>query len=200
VLNRTDLAAPLGISVPTVNEWLNALELTGQIVVVQPYFENFGKRLTKSPKVYYVDSGLVCHLLGIRSQSELDRSPFLGAIFEGFVASEILKSQVNGGGRKQLYYFRDQQGLEVDFLVPSRGEELWMIECKATRTVQPSMANPLVSLSRAMHGAKTRAMVVHRASSSPAAMRALVPGVEALPVEALVERLAGGRRPRRPKG
>jgi uncharacterized protein len=197
VLNRTDLAAPMGISVPTVNQWLNVLELTGQVVLVPPYFENFGKRLTKSPKLYFVDSGLICHLLGIRTQSELERSPFLGAIFEGFIASEILKSQVNAGARKELYYFRDQQGLEVDFLVPVPGEELWMIECKATKTVHPAMANPLVSLGRAVRRTNTRSMVVHRASPAAAAMRALVPGVEALPVEAFVERLAAARKPRR---
>ncbi len=113
LLNKTDLAAPLGVSIPTVSEWLSILELTGQIILVPPYFENFGKRLVKSPKLYIGDSGLACHLLGIRSSSELGRSPFLGSIFEGFVASEILKSQVNSGARKEIYHFRDQQGLEV---------------------------------------------------------------------------------------
>ncbi len=110
MLNRTDLAAPLGVSVPTISEWLHILEITGQIVLVPPYFENFGKRLVKSPKVYWGDAGLACHLLGIQSQGELERSPFLGSIFEGFVATEILKAQVNRGHRKELYYFRDQQG------------------------------------------------------------------------------------------
>src|SRR5258705_6573933 len=106
LLNKTDLAAPLGVSIPTAGEWLNVLELTGQIVLVPPYFENFGKRIVKSPKLYLVDSGLACHLLGIRSYAELNRSPFLGAIFEGFVAAEILKSQVNNGARKEIDHFR----------------------------------------------------------------------------------------------
>jgi predicted AAA+ superfamily ATPase len=87
-------------------------------MIVPPYFENLGKRLVKTPKVYWGDSGLACYLLGITSEAELQRSPFLGQLFEGFVAAEILKSQVNQGGRKELYYFRDQQGLEVDFLLP----------------------------------------------------------------------------------
>jgi uncharacterized protein len=65
LLNRTDLAAPLGVSVPTVTQWLNVLEITGQILVIPPYFENFGKRLIKSPKIYFADTGLLCHLLGI---------------------------------------------------------------------------------------------------------------------------------------
>src|SRR5436190_16949533 len=118
ILNKTDLAAPLGVSVPTIAHWLSILEMTGQIFVLPPYFENFGKRLIKSPKIYWGDSGLACHLLGIQTPSELERSPFLGAIFEGFVASEILKSQINVGRRKELYYFRDEQGLEVDFVLP----------------------------------------------------------------------------------
>src|SRR6267154_412783 len=109
ILNKTDLAAPLGVSVPTVGDWLHVLEITGQIILTPPYFENFGKRLIKSPKVYLGDSGLACHLLGITTQAELDRSPFLGALFEGFIAAEILKSQVKLGRRKELYYFRDQQ-------------------------------------------------------------------------------------------
>jgi predicted AAA+ superfamily ATPase len=139
VLNRTDLAAPLGVSVPTVSEWLNVLEITGQILLVPPYFENFGKRLIKSPKVYVMDSGLACHLLGIATPAELSRSPFLGPLFEGFVAAEIVKHQVSRGRRRELYYFRDQQGLEVDFLFPAHGGGLWMVECKASRTVQPAM-------------------------------------------------------------
>src|SRR5438132_9159979 len=110
ILNRTDLAAPLGVSVPTVSQWLGIMEVTAQIILIPPFFENFGKRLVKSPKLYFVDSGLVCHLLGLESERELGRSPFLGALFEGFVASEILKHQVGTGRARQLYYFRDQQG------------------------------------------------------------------------------------------
>ena len=93
MLNKTDLAAPLGVSVPTVTQWLGILETTGQILVVPPFFENFGKRLVKSPKLHFVDSGLACHLLGIDTEAALRRSPFLGPLFEGFVASEIVKHQ-----------------------------------------------------------------------------------------------------------
>jgi hypothetical protein len=91
VLNKTDLAAPLGVSVPTITQWLSVLETTAQILIVPPFYENFGKRLIKSPKVYVADSGLACHLLGIDSAAELAKSPFLGTLFEGFVAAEIVK-------------------------------------------------------------------------------------------------------------
>lgn len=192
ILNKTDLAAPLGVSVPTVGEWLHVLEITGQIILVPPYFENFGKRLIKSPKMYLGDSGLACHFLGIRSQAELDRSPFLGPLFEGFVAAEILKAQVNQGRRKELYHFRDQQGLEVDFLFPDSRGGVWMVECKASRTVKPSMAGPMGALRGAMGSrAPSRISVVHRASPSAPATRALSPGIEALDVRDFALALAG---------
>ena len=197
MLNKTDLAAPLGVSVPTITQWLNVLDLTGQITLVQPYFENMGKRLVKSPKVYWGDSGLACYLLGIQTPAELERSPFLGALFEGFVASEILKSEINAGGRKELYYFRDRQGLEVDFLLPRTNRELWLIECKTSRTVQPRMAGPMLSLRNAMPKPPGRMLVVHRKARTGFQTTALSPGVEALDVDQFVEALAPPARKRR---
>src|SRR5208283_3539299 len=193
VLNKSDLAAPLGVSVPTIGEWLQVLEVTGQIILVPPYFENFGKRLIKSPKVYWGDSGLACYLLGLTSAAELERSPFLGALFEGFVAAEILKSQSNRGMRKELYYFRDQQGLEVDFLVPRPNASLWLVEAKATKTVRPAMASPLLSLQRSLPTRSVRLIVVHRKSRSQLATAALAPGAEALDVERFVVELNRAR-------
>lgn len=190
VLNKTDLAAPLGVSIPTVGDWLHILELTGQIILVPPYFENFGKRLIKSPKIYLEDPGLACYLLGIVSPAELERSPFLGPLFEGFVAAEILKSQVNAGGRRELYHFRDLQGLEVDFLVPRRDRELWMVECKASKTAQPAMAGPMLSLQRSMNRMPARLTVVHRPSTAAPPIHALAPGVEALDLGEFVSALA----------
>lgn len=189
ILNKTDIATPLGVSVPTVGDWLSILEVTGQIILTPPYFENFGKRLIKSPKVYVGDSGLACHLLGIRTQAELDRSPFLGALFEGFVASEIVKSQANRGARRELYYFRDQQGLEVDFLFQGEGGDLRLVECKAAKTVTPEMAKPMVQLRKAIReDLRVRQTVVHRAATSTA-YRALSPGTEAVGIKEFVAEL-----------
>jgi uncharacterized protein len=199
ILNKTDLAAPLGVSVPTIAEWLYILEITGQVILVPPYFDNFGKRLIKSPKIYLADSGFACHLLGIHTQVELDRSPFLGALFEGYVASEILKHQVNQGGRKELYHFRDQQGLEVDFLFP-HGGGLWMVECKAAKTVFPAMASPLATLRRsAGNRDPIRLTIVHRASPSMPAGRTVAPGVDALDLPAFALELRAKPTARRPQ-
>jgi predicted AAA+ superfamily ATPase len=192
MLNKSDLAAPLGVSVPTIAEWLRILEMTGQIILVPPYFENFGKRLVKSPKVYWGDTGLACHLLGIQTQAELERSPFLGSIFEGFVAAEILKSQVNRGQRKELYYFRDQQGLEIDFVVPRPNARFWLIEAKASKTVHSSMATPMLALTRAAGDRITRRLVVYRKSRTGPAFTALAKGVEALTLDQFAEEINRG--------
>jgi len=190
ILNKTDLAAPLGVSVTTVSEWLHILEVTGQIIVVPPYFENLGKRLIKSPKIYWGDPGLACYLLGIASEAELRRSPFLGRLFEGFVAAEILKSQANRGLRKELYYFRDQQGLEVDFLAPRANSGVWLIECKAGKTVRPGMALPLFSLGRALGKRPRRLLIVHQRSQSNLRTSAIAKGVEAIDLERFVAKLS----------
>lgn len=185
ILNKTDLAAPLGISVPTVTHWLSILEITAQVLVVPPFYENLGKRLIKAPKVYLADSGLACHLLGIDTAAELAKSPFLGVLFEGFIASEIVKAQVNTGGRRELYHFRDEQGLEVDFMIPGRGGLLRLVECKATRTVTPAMAMPMQRLRDSAKKKRERGVVadmflVHEASKSENRIKTVAPGVRAL--------------------
>jgi predicted AAA+ superfamily ATPase len=194
ILNRSDLAAPLGVSVPTIGHWLDVLEATAQILLVPPYFENFGKRLIKSPRLYIADPGLACHLLGIESQRELQRSPFLGPLFEGLIASEIAKAQVNAGRRRELYHFRDQQGLEVDFVVPGPGGAPMLVECKAGRTVTPAMAAPLRRLAEAMgQGRPNRPSasltVVHQPAKGEPASTALAPGVRAVPWRPFIDEL-----------
>ncbi|MGI8604665.1 MAG: ATP-binding protein [Verrucomicrobiales bacterium] len=194
VLNKTDLAAPLGVSVPTIGQWLSVLETTAQILIVPPFFENLGKRLIKSPKVYFADSGLACHLLGIDSAADLAKSPFGGALFEGFIAAEIVKAQVNAGRRRELYCFRDEQGLEVDFVVPARAGAVWLVECKAGRTVTPAMAAPMRRLTEAFRkkrgkAASVEGFLVHEAPHAGVRTPALVPGVRALPWQNFLEAL-----------
>jgi uncharacterized protein len=188
IFNRTDLAAPLGVSVPTINEWLNALEVTGQVLRVAPFYENFGKRLIKSPKIYFADSGLACHLLGIRSLAALRESPFAGPIFEGFIAAELAKWQVNRGGAVELYFFRDQQGLEVDFLVPQGPRQLALIETKSSATLTPAMGRAVAQLAAATKAYKTYGYVVHPGGGTDAG-RALAPSVAAVTVSELLSNL-----------
>jgi uncharacterized protein len=193
-LNKSDIAGPLGMSVPGVAKWLSILETTQQILIVPPYFENFGKRLTKSPKVFITDSGLACHLLGIDTAAELEKSPFLGHLFEGSVAAEIVKAQVNAGRRKEIYCFRDEQGLEVDFIVPGKGGSVRMIEAKATRTPQPHMAAPMLKLKKALETKRSvktpvECFLVHRQPRTRHESTALAPGVKAVGWEDFVKDL-----------
>ena len=189
VLNKTELAGPLGVSVPTIAQWLGVMETTGLVALVPPYFENFGKRLMKSPKLYWLDSGLAAYLLGLRTAEEMERSPFLGALWEGFVAAELIKAQLNWGRRRELYYFRDEQGLEVDFLVPGSAGRLRLIEAKAGKTVRPEAAASLRSLGRAMGNRVESAWLVHRPARTAAGLRALVPGVSAVDLDAMIAAL-----------
>ena len=184
ILNKTDLAAPLGVSVPTITQWLGVLETTAQILIVPPFYENLGKRLTKSPKVYLADSGLACHLLGIETPEELAKSPFLGSLFEGFVAAEIIKSQTHRGARPELYFFRDEQGLEVDFLLPRKKGGIELVECKATRTATPAMAGPMQRLAEAFRrsrpsGSEIGMTLVHQGSARESPTPTIAPGVVA---------------------
>lgn len=194
ILNKTDLAAPLGVSVPTITQWLGVLETTAQVLIVPPFYENLGKRLIKSPKVYLADSGLACHLLGIDTAGELAKSPFAGALFEGFIASEMVKAQVNRGQRPEIYFFRDEQGLEVDFLVPGRSGTIALVECKASRTVNPAMAAPMLRLAEALKksrppGASVQLALVHQSTATQPATRAVAPGVRAVAWQEFVSEL-----------
>jgi hypothetical protein len=187
MLNRADLAGGLGVSVPTISEWISILETTQQIMLVPPFFENFGKRLVKSPKLYFTDSGLICYLLGIESERALMKSTFAGPIFEGFVASEIVKMQLNAGRRKELYYFRDRQGLEVDFVIPRGNERLILLEAKASRTVKPDMAYSIRRLSSSIARYQTSSYVVHWHTKTPLRIQTIAPGVRAVAVDRLAE-------------
>lgn len=189
VLNKTEMAAPLGISVPTVAEWLNILEATHQIFLIPPFYENFGKRLIKAPKIYLADSGLSAHLLGIESENGMRRSPFAGPLFEGFVASEIVKAQLNRGRRKELYYFRDRQGLEIDFLAPTGDRNLVLIEAKASRTIRPGDAWNMLRLQKKMGRYHARCYLVQLPSPSLEEMRVIREGVKAISYKKIFEAL-----------
>lgn len=184
ILNKTDIAAPMRVSVPTITQWLSILEVTAQIILVPPYFENFGKRLTKSPKLFFLDSGLVCHLLGIESEKALAKSPFAGAILEAFLASEIAKEQASRGRRRELYFFRDEQGLEVDFVIPTGAARLLLLEAKATRTLRPEMAGPIVRLSAAVKGYTLKSAVIGLPLRE-GTLTALAPGVRGVSIDDL---------------
>ncbi len=116
LLNLASLGADCGISAVTAREWLTVLEASYLVLRLPPYFQNFGKRLVKTPKLYFLDTGLAAWLLGIQDATQLLTHPARGALFETWVVAELAKHRFNRGGPLDLYFWRDSQGLEVDLL------------------------------------------------------------------------------------
>jgi hypothetical protein len=134
LLNMQSLASDAGVSDKTAKHWLSILETCYLIHFVRPHFANFGKRLTKSPKLYVTDVGLACALLGIETAAQVQNHPLRGALFETMVVNEFLKNRCNTGVRAPLYFWRDNIGTEVD-LILERGNELAAVEIKSGITV-----------------------------------------------------------------
>ena len=132
--NYSRLANDCGITQNTVKEWLSILEASYIIFQLQPHFENFRKRLTKSPKLYFYDVGLAAYLLGINDSSHIQCHPLRGELFENFIVSEFLKNRYNHVKNNNLYFFRDHVGNEID-LVLDDGSELISVEIKAGSTL-----------------------------------------------------------------
>lgn len=132
LLNLTRLANVVGVSTKTVRQWLSMLESSYIVFELPPYFANIRKRLIKTPKIYFYDTGLLCHLLGIRTLEQLRTSEYRGAIFENFVIAETVKRHYNAGRTPEMYFYRDTTGKEVDLIDLTDGAEI--VEIKAGMT------------------------------------------------------------------
>jgi len=133
LLNMEEIGGEIGVSANTVKEWISILEASFIVFRLQPYFENFGKRIIKSPKLYFTDVGLAVYLLGIENETQLTRDPLRGHLFENLVVLELMKSRLNRGMDPQLFYYRDVQKNEVDLIFKS-GNLLIPIEIKSAKT------------------------------------------------------------------
>lgn len=136
LLNLNALALDCGISHNTARSWLSLLETSGIVYLLRPYHENFGKRLVKSPKLYFIDSGLAARLLGIRTSEELFLHPIRGNLFESFVVAEILKARYSNGFAADIYFWRDNVGNEIDIIF-EEGQKRKAIEVKSVKTFSP---------------------------------------------------------------
>ena len=142
ILNMDSLASDVGVSPVTVKRWISLLCASYIVFLLKPHSRNFNKRLIKTPKLYFYDTGLLCYLLGIRSVRNLELHSQRGAIFETYIISELCKSCFNAGEEPPLYYWRDSQGHEVDLLIED-GEELYPVEIKSGQTVSGNMMSGL---------------------------------------------------------
>lgn len=138
LLNYSELAKDVGTAVNTIKSWVNVLETSGIISLLPPYYNNLGKRLIKSPKVYFCDTGLVSTLLNIHSLETLEKSPHLGNIWENFVLAEFIKYGSAPG--KNIFYFRDKNGVEIDFILEQNGKT-FLIEAKHSERPNPLKLN-----------------------------------------------------------
>jgi predicted AAA+ superfamily ATPase len=137
LLNLSDIAVNCGISTPTATKWLSVLEASYIVFLLQPHFNNFNKRIVKTPKLFFYDTGLACNLLGIDSTKTLSASPFRGPLFENLVISDLAKQFFNNGKWPSLYFWRDQNDrIEIDCII-DKGTQLIPIEVKASETLSP---------------------------------------------------------------
>lgn len=145
ILNLSDLARDVGISVPTAKRWISLLETGYQIFLLYPYYQNIGKRLVKSPKIYFNDTGLASFLLGLHDRESLLHSPTIGNLFETLIITDVWKRALHAGEAPALYYLRTRDGLEIDLVIESR-QKLHLFEIKSAMTLWPKHASSLLRM------------------------------------------------------
>jgi predicted AAA+ superfamily ATPase len=143
ILNLTSLANDCGVTIATAKSWISILAASYIIFLLQPHYKNFNKRLIKSPKIYFYDTGLACSILGIESQEQLFTHYIRGNLFESFIISELYKQRYNLGKEPRLYFWRDKTGHEIDCVIEN-GQELMTIEAKAGKTFSQNMIDGLL--------------------------------------------------------
>lgn len=137
MLNYTDISKDVGVAVQTIKSWFEVLEATGIVKFIYPYYNNIGKRLIKTPKFYFLDTGLCCYLTKWINPDVLERGAMAGAMLETYVVSEIIKSYIHNGISPPLHYYRDKEKREVDILI-EQGGQLHPVEIKKATSVRSS--------------------------------------------------------------
>ena len=160
LLNYSSLANDCGVSVDTARRWLSILETSFILFRLPPHFRNFSKRVVKSPKIYFHDTGLVCYLLGIREAGMLPKHPLRGALFENYVITEVSKAFLHHRRQREMHFWRDRTGNEVD-LVLSRGDELYPVEIKSGQTIPGDAFGALSKWSKIAGQSLERATLVY---------------------------------------
>jgi predicted AAA+ superfamily ATPase len=159
-LNASALSNEVGVSVNTIHEWLSTLEASYILFRLPPFHKNIGKRLIKSPKLYFYDTGLVCFLLGIENEQQLKSHPLRGAIFENLVVLEFVKSRLNQGKDPNFYYYRDKSQKEID-LIQENGNQYVAYEIKSAKAFHTDFLNNLHYLKNLLGDALTAYGVIY---------------------------------------
>ena len=158
--NASALSNEVGVSVPTIHEWLSTLEASYIVFRMPPFFRNVGKRLIKSPKIYFYDTGLLCFLLGIENENHLQTHPLRGAIFENMVVLEFLKNRFNAGKLSNLYFYRDKSQREID-IVQEFADTFKAYEIKSASVFHPNFMHNLNYLKNLLNEKLTSTQVIY---------------------------------------
>lgn len=160
IFNANNMANEIGVSYKTIQNWMSILEASHIVFLLKPWFENISKRLIKSPKIYFVDVGLACFILGIHEEAQLSRDPLRGSLVENLVVSDVLKRFYNSGITPQLFFYRDKTGHEVDLLIKNKGR-VHLIEIKASETFHRDMNKELISVNKVLSHQSTTSTLLY---------------------------------------
>ncbi len=160
ILNYHSLAQDTGISPNTVKSWLSVLQASYIVYLLQPYHGNYNKRIIKSPKLYFCDTGLVCSLLKLNRPQDVQNYHNKGALFENHIITELIKAQYNRGLPLNAWFWREQSGREIDLLIQS-GAETWAVEIKSGKTFNPSFFQNLNYWQKLTGAAASRCAVIY---------------------------------------
>ena len=158
LLNIASLANELDVDAKTVSNWLSILQSSFILFLLNPYYENFNKRVTKTPKVYFYDTGLVCSLLQINTAEMLETHPAKGHLFENYVLLEFIKNNENWGKNQHYYFWAENNGNEVDLVIPA-ANELHTFEIKSANSYKPEFAKQLDKLAKYANKKTTKTVI-----------------------------------------
>jgi len=161
LINYTSISNSIGVSQPTVKKWLSLMETSGILFVLPPHSKNFKKRIVKTPKLYFTDTGVLSFLLSIRNPDELINHPLWGNIFETFIISELYKRVHHTGENPPFYFWRDKTGNEIDLIVDI-GLKLLPIEIKASKTYSPELKTNIFSWLKLKNNTADKGFVIYR--------------------------------------
>lgn len=160
LFNASELSGEVGVSVNTIKSWLSVLQASYIIKLLPPFYENIKKRLTKTPKLYFCDTGLACYLLGIETEQQLARDKMRGHLFENFIVMEAFKHRYNHGKESNLFFYRDSNGVEVDLLFKN-GNDYSAIEIKSSQTYHPEFETSIKSLNSLLKSRLTHKAILY---------------------------------------
>ena len=166
ILNLTSLANDTGISVNTAKAWLSLLEASFIIYQMQPYYKNFSKRLIKSPKLYFYDTGIACSLLKLTNPEMIYTHYLYGSLFENLVISEFIKIQSHSGRQPSVYYWRESNGMEIDCIIEMENNELLALEIKGGQTFTKDYLKNLRNFAKNQNSQKIKKAVIYAGEES----------------------------------